>query len=207
MDPSGRPSWVIVCMQSAKAIRTAEKVWFRSGGTSVSSLPFSGWGASPRETRRLGDRLLRLGEGGCRDPQLLLILVVIRTADGSLRQQRLGALEIGPGSVESGLLTPQGGHLGPQEGDLGIDLLGSVLEFPALGAELGLQAAGLRFGRRQVHFRRADSGALQCHLHLVGFLVELDEQIPLLHALLSLTSTFITWPDTRGATKVALPLT
>ena len=48
---SGRPSWVIVCMQSAKAARTAEKVWFRSGGTSVSSLPFSGWGASPRETR------------------------------------------------------------------------------------------------------------------------------------------------------------
>ena len=65
-------------------------------------------------------------------------------------QQRLGALVIGLGPVESGLLTPQGGHLGPQLGDLGIDLFGGVLEFPALGAELGLQAAGLGLGRRQV---------------------------------------------------------
>ncbi len=84
---------------------------------------------------------------------------------------------------ESGLLSPQGGHLGPQEGDLGIDLLGGVLEFPALAAELRLQAAGLRLGRRQVRLRRVDGGALQRHLHLERFLVELDEQIPLLHAL------------------------
>ncbi len=51
VDASGSPSWVIVCMQSAKAVRTVEKVWFRSGGTSVRPLPFSGWAASPRDTR------------------------------------------------------------------------------------------------------------------------------------------------------------
>ena len=51
VDASGSPSWVIVSMHSARAARTAEKVWFRSGGTSVRPLPFSGWGARPRDTR------------------------------------------------------------------------------------------------------------------------------------------------------------
>ena len=169
-------------MQSARAARTEENVWFKSGGTSVRALFFSGWVRQSEGHPRLGDRLLCLGEGGCRDPQLLLTKIVVGMADGMRRQQRCGALEIGPGSVESGLLTPQGGHLGSQEGDLGIDLLGGGLELPALGAELRPQATGLGLGHREVRLRRLDGGALQRHLHLERFLVELDEQIPLLHA-------------------------
>ena len=129
----------------------------------------------------LGDRLLHRGEGTCRDPQLLLTLVEVLTRYGPLIQQALAALEVARAG-ERGLLTPQGSHLGPQLGDLGIDLFGGVLEFPALVAELGHQAAGLRLGRRQAHLRLVDSGALDRHLHLERFLVELDEQIPLLHA-------------------------
>ena len=91
-------------MQAAKVIRTAEKVWFRSGGTSVSSLPFR-LGRQSEGHPELGNCLLCLGKGSCRDPQLLLILVVVRTAHGRIRPQFLGALEIGSGSVESGLLT------------------------------------------------------------------------------------------------------
>ena len=123
-------------------------------------------------------------------------------ADGMLRQQRLGAVVIGPGSVENRLLTPQGGHLGPQEGDLGIDLLGSVLEFPALGAELGFQAAGGRLGCRQIRLRHANGGALQRHQHLERFLVELDEHISLVHSLVVINQHFHHLPGYAGATRV-----
>ena len=72
VDASGCPSWVIVCMQSARAARTAEKVWFRSGGTSREALALFRLGREAEGHPGLGDRLLRLGDGGCRDPQLLL---------------------------------------------------------------------------------------------------------------------------------------
>ena len=183
VDASGSPSWVTVSMHSPRAARTVEKVWFRSGGTSLRPLPFSGWTARPRETRVWAIASCAWTTVAAATRCDCARRSHSSTADGSTRQQRLGAFEIGLGPAENRLLAPQGGYLGPQQGDLGIDLFGGVLKLPALGAELGRQAAGLGFGRHQVRLRLADGGALQRQLHLERFLVELDEQIPLLHAL------------------------
>ena len=77
MDPSGRPSWVIVCMQSATAHADRGEGLVQVRRHVGEFLALFRLGREAEGDPRLGDRLLRLGEGGCRDPQLLLTQVVV----------------------------------------------------------------------------------------------------------------------------------
>ena len=72
--------------------------------------------------------------------------------------------------------------VGPQVGDLGVDVLDGVLELEPIGPGLGHQAAHLGLGGRQVRLGRRHGGFLDRDLNLVRLLVELDQQVPLLHA-------------------------
>ena len=128
------------------------------------------------------DLLARLAHRGLGDPELVLVLFKVLAADGRRAEQPPGALVFGSGLVERGLPGAQGGPVGSQLGDLAVDLLGGELEFPALAARLRLQRTGLGLGRGRVRLGRLDGGALQINLHLKRFLVELDEQVPLLDA-------------------------
>ena len=57
-----------------------------------------------------------------------------------------------------------------------------MLELEAVAPGLGHLALYLGLGRHQVRLGRHHGGLLDLDLNLVGFLVELDQQVPFLHA-------------------------
>ena len=59
-----------------------------------------------------------------------------------------------------------------------------MFELEAIGPGQGQLAAHLGLGRRQVGFGHVHGGLLDLDLNLVGFLVELDQQVALFHAII-----------------------
>ena len=87
-------------------------------------------------------------------------------------------------SSQGGLPAVERCHGGVQIGDLVIDVLDGVFELVAIGPGLGHLAADLGLGGRQVRFRRFHGGLLDGDLNLVRLRVELDQHVPLLHAVI-----------------------
>ena len=88
------------------------------------------------------------------------------------------------GALESRLLALQGRHACPQEGDLVIDLFDRRLEPPPLAAGQAQDASNLGLGGLLVGLGVGHRRFLDIDLHLVRFTVELDQQVPLLHAII-----------------------
>jgi len=68
-----------------------------------------------------------------------------------------------------------------QQRDPIVDILYRVLKCPVLASCLGLDAANRSFGRYQVGFGDVNSRLLDGDRGLIGFLVELGEEISLAH--------------------------
>ncbi len=82
------------------------------------------------------------------------------------------------------------------------------LELAIVGTRPGAsRPTDLGLGGHQVGLCRRHGGLLDRDLNLVRLLVELDQQVPLLHAVVVIDQDPATWPATRGATKVTWPLT
>ena len=87
-----------------------------------------------------------------------------------------------PGAIEARLLAPQGRHARRQEGDLVIDLLDCRLELPPQAPGLTQDRPDLGLGGLEVGLGADHGRLLDVELHLVRLAIELDQQGPLLHA-------------------------
>ncbi len=125
--------------------------------------------------------LERLIESRLSDLDRLAPLVEVLLADASTRREVLAPPKVVPRQLQSRLPALQGRDVGPQVGDLGVDVLDGALELEPIGLKLGYQTARLRLGGRQVRLGRRHGGLLEFDLILEGFLVELDQHVPLLH--------------------------
>ena len=99
-----------------------------------------------------------------------------------LGSELLAPFEVGLSQHQGRLLALVSRHVGPKVGDLVVHLLHGRLQLPTLGSADRLQSAHLGFGGHQVRFGGSDGGSLDRDLNLVGLLVELDQQVPPLHA-------------------------
>ena len=99
-----------------------------------------------------------------------------------LGSELLAPFEVGLRQLQGRLPALESRHVGAEVGDLGVHVLDGVFELEPIGPGLGHQAAHLGLGGHQVRFGRRHGGLLDRDLNLVGFLVELDQQVPLLHA-------------------------
>ena len=108
--------------------------------------------------------------------------VEIFLADAPARYELLAPFEVGLRQRQGRLLALVSRHVGSKRGDLVVHLLHGRLQLPTLGSADRLQSAHLGFGGHQVRFGGSDGGSLDRDLNLVGLLVELDQQVPPLHA-------------------------
>ena len=148
-------------------VRTAEKVWSRSGGTSVRSCPWPGWAGRPRQTRRR----INWPAGLARRPPRSTFTVWRRWSSSSLLMPPLGNEFLAP--FEVGLQPAPGSpscsrRVATLARRLAIWLFTSSdgrLSWNRLA--LGLMAASalhLGLGRHQVCFRRLHGGLLDREL-------------------------------------------
>jgi hypothetical protein len=108
-------------------------------------------------------------------------LVEVFFAD-ALGREFLTPFEVGLGELQGCLLAFEVLHAGAQIGNLIVDVLDGMLELEPVGPRLGHQAAHLCLGSPQVRLGCHYRGLLDFDLNLVGFLVELDQQVPLFYA-------------------------
>ena len=117
------------------------------------------------------------------DLDRLAPLVEIFLADASAWQELLAPFEVGPRQFKGCLPALEGRDIGSQIGGLGVNVLDGVLELEPIGPGLGHQAAHLGLGGHQVRLGRHHRRLFDRNLIREGFLVELDQQVPLLHAI------------------------
>ncbi len=108
--------------------------------------------------------------------------VEIFLADAAARFELHAALEVGLRQLELCLLAFVDRHVGAEVGDLVGHLLDGRFQRPALGCARRLQPAHPRLGRRQVGLGCRQGGPLDRHLNLERFLVEPDQEVALLDA-------------------------
>ena len=181
-EARAKPTWAMLWTSVASASRTPEKVWLRSAGTSVRSFP-SGLRRQAEGDPRLVDLLEGLLDRGFGRPPASRrwsnssVLIAPRWRGAASARLRSASAQL-----EGRLLAPQGRHAGPQHGDLVIDVLDRRLELPPLAPGLGQDAADLGLGGHQVGLGADHGRLLDVELNLVRLPVELDQQVPLLHA-------------------------
>ena len=154
----------------------------RSAGTSVRSLP-SGCGARPRATRvswtssracLTAASAVRLAvDGAGRTP---------RGRSRPLAKSCLGPREVGPGAGRRvASLLRRAATRARSCATCVVDVLDRPLELPPLAPGLGQDAPDLGLGGHQVGLGGDHGRLLDVDLDLVRLLVELDQQVPLLH--------------------------
>ena len=82
-----------------------------------------------------------------------------------------------------------------------------ALHFKLQTAHKPFVAADRRFGCHKFRLRRRNCGLRDVDLYLIGFGIELDQQIAFANDVVFLNVNAATWPLTRGATYVKSPLT
>ena len=97
-------------------------------------------------------------------------------------RERLAPFEIGLCQLQCCFSAVERCHRGAKIGDLVVHVLDGVFELEAIGPPLSHLTADLRLGGCQIRLGRFYGGFLDRNLHLIRFLVELDQDVSLLHA-------------------------
>ena len=108
---------------------------------------------------------------------------------------------------QCGLALVERGDPRVQQGDLVVDILHGVLQVPAPAPGLRFDRAHRRGGCLQVCFRGVDRCLLLGDRNLVRLLVQLGEEIALVHTVVVVHQNAGNLSATRGATNVTCPFT
>ena len=152
-------------------------------GGDVRQLNLLGVRGQAERDPRLMDFLEGLLDRGRRSSLGLEALVEVLAGERVTVDQGPGPLQVGAGSLEGRLLAPQGRDPGPEQRDRVVDVLDRPLELPAQAPGLGEGAPNLGPSSRQLGLGGDQGRLLDVDLNLVRLLVELDQQVPLLHPL------------------------
>ena len=114
-------------------------------------------------------------------PLGLEALVELLAGDRVAAEEGPGPQQVGAGALEGRLLAPQGRDPGPEQRHRVVDILDRPLELPAQAPGLGQDAPDLGPCGHQLGLGGDQGRLLDVDLDLVRLLVELDQQVPLLH--------------------------
>ena len=176
-------------------------------GGNVGQLPRLGVRRQAEGDPGLMDFFKGLFDGGFSRPIVLTTLIEFLPCNRMAGEERVCPLEIGPRTLEAGLLALQGRHACPQEGDLVVDILHRPLELPPQAARLSQDRSNLGLGGLEVGLGADHGRLLDVDLHLVRFAIELDQQVALLHAIVVIDQDPGHLARHPGATSVTSPLT
>ena len=150
-------------------------------GGDVRQLALLGVRGEAERDPRLMDFLEGLLDRGRGRPLGLEALVEVLAGERVAAEEAPGPHQVGAGALEGRLLAPQGRDPGPEQRDRVVDILDRPLELPAQAPGLGQDAPDLGPCGHQLGLGGDQGRLLDVDLDLVRLLVELDQQVPLLH--------------------------